>query len=299
MKTSVALCTFNGEKFLKEQLDSILSQQLPVDEIVICDDCSTDQTRQILQSYENLHPELFRIFQNEENLGYVRNFEKALTLCTGDIIFLCDQDDVWHAHKTARMLEYFSQHPFVEVASHDLDLIGTDDKHNTFWELKKFGKEEKKYSSDELLKYILTQGNVFPGMSLALRRDILQRYLPLQKVDAILIHDYEIIVKALRDRKFGLMTDILGSYRQHDAQAIGYKEKPLTMTCKLTEIQQCSENYLRLKSYIQAFHLSPKIAEAYRRESNKKYARFLKQFSVTERFFIHLKNKYYYKIIHF
>ena len=59
MKTSVALCTFNGEKFLKEQLDSILSQQLPVDEIVICDDCSTDQTKQILQSYEKKYPELF------------------------------------------------------------------------------------------------------------------------------------------------------------------------------------------------------------------------------------------------
>ena len=91
MKTSVALCTFNGEKFLQEQLSSILSQSVSVNEIVVCDDGSTDQTFEILKNYQGKFPKLFRIYRNQKNLGYVLNFEKAMSLCTGEIIFLCEK----------------------------------------------------------------------------------------------------------------------------------------------------------------------------------------------------------------
>ena len=103
MTKSVALCTYNGEKYLKEQLDSILSQEIPVDEIVICDDCSTDETTLIIKEYESQFPNVFCVFINAENLGYVRNFEKALSFCTGEIIFLCDQDDLWRKDKTQKI----------------------------------------------------------------------------------------------------------------------------------------------------------------------------------------------------
>ena len=138
MKTSVALCTYYGEKYLAEQLDSVLSQENPVDEIVICDDGSTDNTHSILQDYQARFPELFRIFINEKNLGYVANFEKALSLCTGDLIFLCDQDDIWHQDKVKFILHYFKENPLIGVAAHNLDLIGTYDGKKTFWELKNF-----------------------------------------------------------------------------------------------------------------------------------------------------------------
>ena len=87
MKISVALCTYNGEQFLKEQLDSILKQTQKVDEIVICDDGSTDATINILENYSANYPNIFHIYRNKVNLRSVKNFEKAITLCTGDLIF--------------------------------------------------------------------------------------------------------------------------------------------------------------------------------------------------------------------
>lgn len=103
MKTSVALCTYNGEKYIKEQLDSILNQTKKVDEIIVCDDCSSDKTVEILNHYSSTNPGLFKIYINEQNLRSVKNFEKAITLCTGDIIFLSDQDDFWVNEKSGRI----------------------------------------------------------------------------------------------------------------------------------------------------------------------------------------------------
>ena len=94
MKTSIALCTYNGEKFLREQLDSIALQTLLPDELVACDDRSCDSTMEILQEFRERVSFPVHIHQNEENLGSTKNFEKAIKLCSGDIIALCDQADV-------------------------------------------------------------------------------------------------------------------------------------------------------------------------------------------------------------
>ena len=99
---SVAMATYNGEKFLKEQLDSIFSQTMPIDELVICDDCSKDKTIEIIQSYQKRYP--IKLFQNEKNLGYKLNFKEAMDYCSGDFIFLCDQDDIWMKDKVEKMI---------------------------------------------------------------------------------------------------------------------------------------------------------------------------------------------------
>lgn len=99
LKISIALATYNGEKFLKEQLDSYALQTHPPDELVVCDDGSTDKTTDILEAFAITAPFEVRIIQNDQNLGYVRNFEKVISLCRGDIICLSDQDDVWLPEK--------------------------------------------------------------------------------------------------------------------------------------------------------------------------------------------------------
>lgn len=298
MKTSVALCTYNGEKYLVEQIESILSQEIAVDEIVICDDASTDETFSILKNYENRFPEIFKVFINEKNLGYVANFEKALSLCSGEIIFLSDQDDIWKQEKVSSVLHYFKENPTIGIVAHDLDLIGTYEGKKTFWELRNFS-AEKKLSNPELLKQILLKGNIFPGMTLAIRRETLQEYLPLQKVDSIIIHDYELLIRSLRDRKLGLLPQTLASYRQHENQSIGFSENEKSQTSELVKIQFRSEHHLRLQKYTAAFNLNPKIVEEYRNEIKEKYSLFLKEFSFPQRIVVHLKNKYYYKILHF
>ena len=101
---SVALCTYNGEKFLLEQLESILAQTYKNLEIIIVDDCSTDGTTEIIKAYAEKDKRI-KLFQNEVNLGFNKNFEKALGLTSGDYIAISDQDDIWLPQKLQRLLD--------------------------------------------------------------------------------------------------------------------------------------------------------------------------------------------------
>lgn len=98
---SVCLATYNGEKYIQEQLDSILSQTYPNIEIIIQDDASTDQTYTILQTYKNSN---IKLFKNKNNLGYQKNFESLLQKANGNFIALCDQDDIWQENKIELLL---------------------------------------------------------------------------------------------------------------------------------------------------------------------------------------------------
>jgi len=100
---SIAMCTYNGERFLKEQLDSILSQSYTNLELIITDDCSSDKTIKILEQYQKIDTRI-KIYQNEENLGFSKNFEKAISLCNGEYIALSDQDDIWKKNKIEKFL---------------------------------------------------------------------------------------------------------------------------------------------------------------------------------------------------
>jgi len=113
MKLSVALCTYNGEKFIEQQINSILNQSISIDEIVICDDQSTDKTVEILKKLQSEHKAIV-VIENEINLRSTKNFEKAISLCTGDFIFLSDQDDVWNAQKVEKTLAIFKENPTAE-----------------------------------------------------------------------------------------------------------------------------------------------------------------------------------------
>lgn len=90
---SVALATFNGSKYLREQLESIYNQSLPPDEVVVSDDCSEDNTIDILQEYKEARGLIYSV--NDRNVGFTRNFEKAIAGCRGDYVLICDQDDIW------------------------------------------------------------------------------------------------------------------------------------------------------------------------------------------------------------
>lgn len=104
MKISVAMTTYNGANYIQRQLDSILAQTRLPDEIVISDDCSTDETLKILFKYQNkMSSSNFIIISNKKNLGWRQNFAKAIKLTTGDLIFLADQDDEWDKNKIKEM----------------------------------------------------------------------------------------------------------------------------------------------------------------------------------------------------
>ena len=111
MRVSVALCTYNGAKYLPDQLKSMELQTRKPDELVVCDDRSTDETLDILRAFKKTCLFRVRLYENESNLGSTKNFEKTIRLCHGDIIFLADQDDVWQSGKIERILAAFEEHP--------------------------------------------------------------------------------------------------------------------------------------------------------------------------------------------
>jgi glycosyltransferase involved in cell wall biosynthesis len=100
---SVAMCTYNGEAYLKDQLETIVKQTYPNLEVVIVDDGSADNTVQIIQEMQ-ANDSRIHFFQNEKNLGYNKNFEKAFSLCRGDFIAIADQDDIWEPNKIEYMM---------------------------------------------------------------------------------------------------------------------------------------------------------------------------------------------------
>ena len=125
---SIALCTYNGASFLSHQLDSLASQTLLPDEIIICDDASSDNSLQIANSFASKVSIPVRIHQNKKNLGYVKNFENAISRCTQDLIFLCDQDDLWHPEKIAQVVATFNAEPDVGLVLHDFCWIDDNNK---------------------------------------------------------------------------------------------------------------------------------------------------------------------------
>jgi glycosyltransferase involved in cell wall biosynthesis len=126
MKISIAMATYNGAKYLQEQLDSFISQTRQPDELVVCDDRSTDETVTILNRFAEAAPFEVKIIVNEENLGCTQNFNNALSLCKGDLIFLSDQDDVWLPQKIAKIEEIVEQDSYNQIFIHDAELVHED-----------------------------------------------------------------------------------------------------------------------------------------------------------------------------
>lgn len=128
LTVSIALCTFEGERFLKPQLESFAAQTRLPDELVVCDDGSSDATLAILEAWAETVPFEVRILRNERNLGYAQNFGKTISLCSKDVIFLSDQDDVWEPEKIEKMTAVFEAEPDVGLVVSDGFIIDESGK---------------------------------------------------------------------------------------------------------------------------------------------------------------------------
>ncbi len=208
---STAIATCNGAEFLPRQLDSILEQSRMVDEIVVCDDNSTDGTLEILQSYQQKYPELFKIFSNEKNLGCSGNFEKALSLCSGDIIFIADQDDVWSKDKVEKMVQPFANRQILGVYS---DSLITDNELNsqnrTHLQLRGFVPEKL-----PLLPQLPQFARRVPPAAhdMAIRRSTLKFLIPFPKLKNV--HDSFIGLSIAALDGWAVTPETLTLFRQH------------------------------------------------------------------------------------
>ena len=122
MKISIALASYNGSTYIKEQLDSFLMQTRLPDELIISDDVSSDNTVEIINNFINEAPFRVVLIKNDVNLGFTRNFEKAIQHCTGDLIFISDQDDFWLPNKIEYMSTYMQNHPGLFIAVNNTEI---------------------------------------------------------------------------------------------------------------------------------------------------------------------------------
>lgn len=129
---SIALAAYNGEKYIREQLDSILAQDYNNWELVICDDNSTDSTVGIINEYLERNNRV-RLIRNEQNLVFVKNFEKAIKLCRGEYIALSDQDDIWTSDHLSKLLQELKTNDSIQLVCADamlVDINNIDQKIN-------------------------------------------------------------------------------------------------------------------------------------------------------------------------
>jgi glycosyltransferase involved in cell wall biosynthesis len=201
MKISIAMATYNGAKYLQEQLDSFITQTLQPDELVVCDDGSTDETIATLNRFAETAPFQVRIFVNPENLGYTQNFGKVIGLCTGDIIFLSDQDDVWLPKKLHRVAQIFLNNSQVKLVINDQIITDENLQHSGVTKL------------GNISHVGLPQSRFITGCCSAMHRDMLRIVLPIPEL--VKPHDVWIHQFGLRLNCRTVLVEPLQFYRRH------------------------------------------------------------------------------------
>jgi glycosyltransferase involved in cell wall biosynthesis len=220
MKVSIALCTYNGGLYLSDLLQSLVGQNFRPSELVVCDDGSTDSTVSVLNEFERVAPFKVRIFTNTGNPGVVRNFEKALSLCTGDYIALCDQDDVWQPEKLEQLTSCLHACPEGDndgpVLVHtDLELVDS--------KLESTGKSYMEHQGLEVAhkdqyRTLLVQ-NYIPGCSMLFSADLLKHALPFP--DTVVMHDWWLALIASLAGTICFEPSRSVLYRQHKGNMLG------------------------------------------------------------------------------
>jgi glycosyltransferase involved in cell wall biosynthesis len=222
------MTTYNGERFIEEQLRSIKNQTLLADEVVIFDDCSSDRTVEIVEAFIKEYRLNWTICANKCNVGYIENFYKAIEATTGDIIFLCDQDDIWHLDKIEKMVYLFQKQKSIHTLCTGFRKI---DEHSN----PEIAKQKPGYTNYGMikgcmpqqglkkiaLKYIL-QANISPGCTLAFTKTCKEIYIT--NASKLWCHDWELcIFGGMIDGLF-FYNEELTDYRLHASNTIGLKD---------------------------------------------------------------------------
>ena len=219
---SVCMATFNGGKFIREQLESILSQLPPDAEIIIADDGSTDDTLLVVDS---LNESRIRVLPAERHLGVIYNFERALRASKGEIVFLADQDDVWLPGKVEMCLAALNE---ADLVMHDAFLLGLSDVFESAWGRNGKLSDIRTYRSGVVANW---WKNSFTGCCMAFRRKVLDKALPFPK--NLPMHDQWLGVVAEKYFKVSYVDEPLVDYRQHSSNATHIEKSPAGVLQKI------------------------------------------------------------------
>lgn len=213
---SVCLATYNGEDFVVRQLQSVLKQLNDSDQVVVVDDCSKDQTVSLIKE---TFGDRVEVYVNASNSGPVKSFEKAISLAKGDIVFLCDQDDVWEEEKVERVVNAFH--------NQDADLV-LHDAYVVDGNLQIIHSSWNQYNNNQVNQGIMgnIMKNAFTGAMMAFKKELVPFFLPLPRT--IEMHDQWIALAAmLNKKKIVTIQEPLMKYVRHGGNVTGMKKRSL------------------------------------------------------------------------
>lgn len=275
----ILLATYNGEKYLKCQLDSILNQTYKNIRILINDDCSTDKTREILKEYENKDNRIL-VNYNDKNLGYVKNFENLLKRVENRVFMLSDQDDYWKPEKIEKTYKKFMRED-ADLVFTDLEPVDKDLKTITpsMVRYMKFKQNIDKYN-DYRLVFLR---NCVTGCTILSKKELIQKYLPIPE-NKIMVHDWWMALIISQKGKLVFLDESTIKYRQHGNNQLGiygmknyvqdfdeYREKYINLKLEQFNVYIQNQEQFEIKELIE---LSQRAIEYLENIKNKKYFNF-------------------------
>lgn len=238
-KVDILLATYNGEKYLRQQLDSLLNQTYSNFRLIISDDMSTDSTVRILEEYVQKDNRII-VYTHEENLGVVANFEFLLKKVESKCYMFSDQDDIWYEDKLEKTMKKLEDTNAALVFT-DLEVV--DDELNTicnsYWELKGLKEKIEKYNGFNAL-YL---NNYITGCTILAKSETIEKILPLPKNSKYILHDYWLALITSQTEKIDFLKEPTIKYRQHKNNNIGSEKK----SEKLKGLKEIRELFINVK----------------------------------------------------
>lgn len=217
-KIDILMPTYNGEKYLKEQLDSILNQTYKDIRVIISDDCSKDSTSQILKQYKE-KDERVEVYLQEKNLGVVKNIEFLLKKVENPLYMLADQDDVWLPNKIEKSVEKLKEEK-ADLVFGDLEVVNEklETIYPSFGDFMLLNRKIKKYINSYKLNYLY---NCVTGCTVLARKETINKIIPFPTYSKYLIHDYWIGLVISLNGKIAYINEKYIKYRQHGDNQVG------------------------------------------------------------------------------
>lgn len=300
-KIDILLATYNGEKYLKEQINSILNQTYKNINIIISDDCSKDTTKEILEDYKQQDDRIKLYFQ-KNNLGVVKNIEFLLKKVEAPYYMLADQDDYWMPEKAEKSLEKLKQEN-ADLVFGDLEVV--DEKLNmmytSFNDYMLLTRKIEKYIDNYKVNYLY---NCVTGCTILARKETIKKILPLPTTSKRVIHDHWIGLMVSLNGKLAYIPEKYIKYRQHGNNQVGTEKishgfkkleqvRELFINVKLGVFGTYVENNERFPKELQEFN--KKAYEYFKMVEKKKNFNFqgwttFHQLYKTEKFMYYIEN---------
>lgn len=281
-KIDILLATYNGEKFVKEQIESILNQTYENFNLIISDDASTDNTLNILEEYEKKDTRI-KVFKKEKNEGLIDNFEFLLKNVTSDYFMFSDQDDIWKKDKIEKSINKLKEENSGLVYT-DLEIV--DEKLNviypSYWKYKQIYKKIIKYNNFEAL-YL---NNFVTGCTILAKSKYIKDILPLPRNSKFVLHDYWTALIISAKDKISYVEEPTIQYRQHKNNRVGSSRK----SDQLENFEDLRNLFIRVK--IEHFEVFKENIEKIKTKEISKYTNeALKYFENLKKVkYINLKN---------